>query len=296
MTLNPTSHVHEAKDVLSRLMAAFEQREQTSAARLATYPPIKPCPTCGNPAEIDKNSLWDGDTGAPLEPNYRCGPCSDRAAHRRQITHLQRLQITAGIPSDVRHATLANFSVNCSNVRTDPGYSTPAQFLAATQAFLSRDIRNLFLAGSVGIGKGHLAAAVANHYFGFGFSNIIWTEVSQLFRDYHGAYKDSSTERLVAPLKSALLLVLDEICLRDLPADGEEILFSVIDARHKKGRPTILLGNQPALHTAKWLGERVTDRLKSGGHQFHFGQWDSMRGNAADGATALSNPNPSFSL
>lgn len=80
------------------------------------------------------------------------------------------------------------------------------------------------------------------------------------------------------------LLILDELCLRDLPADGEEILFTLFDSRQKTARRTLCLGNKPAQETRLWLGDRISDRLRSGGVTFCYGAWQSMRGGAGDGA------------
>jgi DNA replication protein DnaC len=285
-TTSPTPPTAEEPDVFARLMNAYNAREKTTVERLARYPKTKPCDVCQHPAVIDPNSIWDSETGAATEPVYRCGPCADRAAHERQVRHFIAQQNAAGIPADVRHATLENFRVDRPNVKNQEGYDSPSQFLTVVKDLLNRKVRNVFLCGNVGIGKGHLAAAVLNSYLLRGHNNVLWVELTSLFRDYHRAYKDNSTERVIAPLIRASMLVLDEICMKDLPADGEEILFAIVDGRHKSNRPTLLLGNKPGFDTRKWMGERIIDRLKSGKHEFVFGDWDSMRGSTHDGATA----------
>jgi DNA replication protein DnaC len=285
-TIAPINDTAKEPDAFARLLNAYNQREKTTAQRLANYPKTQPCLTCKHPAEIDPNSLWDSETGAATEPTYRCAPCADRAAHERQVKHLIARQTAAGIPTDVRHATLENFRIDRPNVKTLEGYYTPSQFVEVVKALLNRKVRNVFLCGTVGIGKGHLAAAVLNSYLLRGHNHVLWVELTALFRNYHRAYEDKSTERVIAPLITVTMLVLDEICMKELPKDGEEILFAIVDGRHKANRPTLLLGNKPAVETRKWMGERVIDRLKSGGHDFLYGEWDSMRGANHDGATA----------
>jgi DNA replication protein DnaC len=188
-----------------------------------------------------------------------------------------------GIPFDVCGSTIDNFHLDRPNVKTGEGFNSPSKFLEFAEMHRCGEIRNLILAGTPGIGKGHLAAALAIEAIDAG-KRVAWIECARLFGSYHAAYATQSTDRVIEPLVSADLLVLDEICLRKLPEDGEEILFTVLDGRHKAKRQTILLGNKTAKETRAWLGERIRDRLNSGGLRFAFGEWDSMRGNDADGA------------
>jgi DNA replication protein DnaC len=265
---------NEIESKLAELMASFERR---NAQTLQFYdqvftstPKTSDCPVCGHAAYLDETSLI-GIYGEPRTPRYVCPPCQVKRDDQRRQQRLTRL----GIPADVHKATLANFQLDRPNVK--PGTDAPQKFLELCRRFQSCQIRNLILSGTVGIGKGHLAAALAIEAHDAGHS-IAWHEISALYRAFHRAYESNDTEKIIAPLQSASLLVLDEIALRPQPADGEEILFSIIDARHKARRQTILLSNLPAPEIRSWLGERVTDRLRSGVLGFCFGQWDSMRG------------------
>ena len=221
-------------------------------------------------------------TGRPI---YRCPLCvGDDKATRRQ----HRI-VSAGIPADVRHATLANFDVNRPNVKPSrvenqpTGCVSPQTFLAKAKAFHAREIRNLVLCGETGIGKGHLAAALAIDALDAGFP-VVWSECSTLFRSVHQSYSQDGPEAIYNKMAGGVLFVLDEICFADLPKDGEEILFTVFDRRHKAGLQSILLGNAPAENVRKWLGARIVDRLRSGNAAFCYGAWASMRGSQNDGA------------
>lgn len=221
-------------------------------------------------------------TGRPI---YRCPLC---VGDDKQTRRHHRI-VSAGIPSDVRHATLDNFDLNRPNVRPSridgvaTGCVPPQTFLAKSKAFRSREIRNLVLCGEPGIGKGHLAAALAIDALDAGFP-VVWSECSTLFRAVHQSYSQDGPEAIYNKHAGGVLLVLDEICFADLPKDGEEILFTIFDRRHKAGLQSILLGNAPAENVRKWLGERIVDRLRSGNAAFCYGAWDSMRGSQHDGA------------
>jgi DNA replication protein DnaC len=227
-TTTPSDHI-------DRILAALEKRGQQTLARLASLPKSKRCPDCAHVAHLDASSLY-ADLGAPQEPAYICPACSERERKDRFVRRLDR----AGIPADVRSATLENFRIDRPSAATGSGYSSPAQFLAAARRFAVGEIRNLVLAGGVGIGKGHLAAALCIRAMRGG-KRTAWAECARLFRDFHRAYETRTTEQVIAPLIRADILVLDEICLRKLPDDGEEILFAILDPRHKAKRQTILL-------------------------------------------------------
>src|SRR5690606_255974 len=122
--------------------------------------------------------------------------------------------------------------------------------------------------------KGHLAAAIAMQRMRDGES-VAWVECSRLFGEWHTAYSHNSTDFVRDRYAKPDLLVLDEICLRDLPQDGEEILFAILDRRQKSALPTLLLGNQPAEGAKEWLGGRIVDRLRSGKVAFCYGEWES---------------------
>jgi DNA replication protein DnaC len=259
---------------LERLQAQWAEMD----AKLDALPQEQDCPVHGaGCAKLDRQNMRG------TEPLYTCPACeADKKAAAASKRRTERL-MSAGVPSDALHATLDNFDTNRPNV--NPGFHTPAKFLAAAKALNEGRARNLILCGSPGIGKGHLAAAMAIAAYDAGKS-IAWIDCFGLFRAVHAAYGDEKSDPrdITSGLGSVHLLVLDEIGLRQLPADGEEILFTILDARHKAAKQTILLGNKTAAEVKTWIGSRINDRLRSGGVVFCYGEWDSMRGSDADGA------------
>ena len=264
-------------DVLktNQMLERIFSRSNIFENQLGEAPAVISCPNCDHPANKDIEESWRQKRVVHI-----CNNCAENTRQQKIGAAIER----AGIPTDVREATIENFAVNRPGVVTGTGFQTPEQFRSAAIRFKEKGKRNLILGGTVGIGKGHLAAALAIHFISQGWK-VAWIECSRLFRDYHAAYKTNSNEEMADRLGTVGLLVLDEICLRDMPADGEEILFSILDRRHKDSKPTILLSNKPAIEVKKWLGDRITDRLRSGGVIFAYGEWQSMRGTTADGAT-----------
>lgn len=259
---------------LDKLEATIRARSEAFDAMLDAQPQRKPCDVHGTPSLINREA-----SRAAAAPVWTCPACeSERLAKR----HAKRIE-AAGIPADVRHATIENFDINRPDAKIGSGFVAPAKFVEAAIRFQAGEVRNVGFAGTPGLGKGHLAAALAIGALVNG-KTAAWIECARLFNAYHRAYKDDTTESVTDKYAAAHLLVLDEICLRDLPADGEEILFGILDRRHKAGLQTIFLGNAPAEAIRKWLGSRIVDRLRSGGVAFCYGEWASMRGNEGDGA------------
>lgn len=260
---------------IDRLSRAAGARFDAFSAHLDSLPQTAPCPRhSATSARLNREASFDANA-----PVYDCAECAEDRRKKRLVKRI----IAAGIPADVRQASLANYDRDRPNVKTGEGYKTPEQFHAIATAFLAGAGRNVAFCGTPGIGKGHLGAALAIEMLKAGKS-VAWVECARLFVEYHKAYSTNSTDDIISAYADAELLVLDELCLRDLPADGEEILFAILDRRHKAGRRTVLLGNKPAKAVAEWLGGRISDRLRSGGISFCFGEWDSMRGKDGDGA------------
>lgn len=263
--------IAEAK--IEGLLEKLKARRLEFQAQLETAPRYRICKHHSDQQEV----LLTDESWEKGQLFYSCQRCETEAKSRKRLMRIAAV----GIPQDVHHATLENFDTERQGV--NPAYQTPLQFLQAADKFSRGEARNLILAGKPGIGKGHLASAIAILAMDKGES-VAWIDCAGLFGLYHRAYENDRTEDIVRRFANADLTVLDEICLRSLPADGEEILFAILDKRQKAGRQTILLGNLPAGPTRDWLGGRIYDRLKSGGCLFRYGEWESMRGTDRDGA------------
>lgn len=261
---------------LDQLLESIRAKSEAFMAMLDAQPQTRKCHVeTHRPANLNQEASLKA-----AEPVYTCAECEHEAYLSRMTSRIEK----AGIPADVRHATLANFRPDRLGVKCGEGMVGPLKFLEKAGDFANGKLRNLVLAGSPGIGKGHLAAALCIQAI-FKGQSVKWAECARLFSEYHRAYSKDATEPVIEAHARPTLLVLDEICLRDLPADGEEILFAILDRRQKAGRRTILLGNHPAVTAKAWLGARICDRLRSGGIAFCYGEWDSMRGTQQDGAS-----------
>ncbi len=272
-----TQSPHDESGRVEALLDAMQARVEAFEQELQALPAQRPCPH--HPTRQAK--LKRSASFAARAPVYICAYCvraSQRQARQHALLH-------AGIPPEVVHANFSNF-ITERPLPPDYDKHTPHQFLQACQRFAAGDWRNLILCGTPGIGKGHLAAAVAGLQHDAG-ATVRWMNCPELFRRCHAAYRDQTVETLLRRCSSPALLVLDELGLRELPADGEEILLAILDRRRQSSLQTLLLGNHPADVLRHWLGSRITDRLRSGGVCLRYGEWESLRGTSLDGACGV---------
>ena len=103
----------------------------------------------------------------------------------------------------------------------------------ATCAFI-RQHRNVLICGQTGVGKSHLAQALAHEAARQGFDSIV-TTADALLRHVHAGRADGTHERRLASYVRPPLLVIDDFGLKPLPPSGPADLYDVINERYEKG-------------------------------------------------------------
>ncbi len=123
--------------------------------------------------------------------------------------------------------------------------------------------RWLVLAGSIGCGKTHLAAAIANHRYKLGQS-AIFVVVPDLLDDLRATYSpDSHTtfDRTFEGLKQCPLLILDDLGAQASSPWAKEKLFRLINHRHNGRLPTVVTTNLSSDEMMKETDLRIVSRL-----------------------------------
>ena len=124
----------------------------------------------------------------------------------------------------------------------------------------------LVVVGSVGTGKTHLSASIANDLIHQGYAPLFTSVFSAVQHVKDSWRKDSEFSELQAirHFVKPDLLILDEVGVQ-FGSDTEKlIIFDIINKRYSEQLPTIVLSNLDLGGIEKFLGTRVYDRLREG--------------------------------
>jgi DNA replication protein DnaC len=109
----------------------------------------------------------------------------------------------------------------------------------ATCQFI-RQHRNLLLCGQTGVGKSHLAQAIAHEAARQGF-DILLTTAHGMLTHLHAGRADGSQERRLMTYLRPDLLIIDDFGLKPLPPSGPSDMYDVINERYKCSKRIILM-------------------------------------------------------
>ncbi len=175
---------------------------------------------------------------------------------QRQQTRLQRLSRRAVFPF---LKTIDDF---------DFTYQSTLR-LSLLGSALSSDFitegRCLILSGKPGRGKTHLAVAIAYRAIQNGF-DAVFTTAAQLIDELSAAFRAGGLAAALVPYTHPALLVVDEVGYLTYGTDAANMLFHVVNDRHKRKRSMIFTTNKSpnawgrVLHDED-LAQAIVDRV-----------------------------------
>jgi DNA replication protein DnaC len=105
-------------------------------------------------------------------------------------------------------------------------------FDLATCAFI-RQRRNVLICGQTGVGKSHLAHALAHEAARQGF-DILGTTAHQMLAHIHAGRADGTADKRLQSYLRPHLLIIDDFGLKPLPPQGSADFYDVINERYEK--------------------------------------------------------------
>lgn len=138
------------------------------------------------------------------------------------------------------------------NVRR--AYQFAVEFAAEPQGWF-------VLTGGNGCGKTHLAVAIANTCIEHGMP-VLFIVVPDLLDELRAAYapnSDVSYDKTFNDVRSAPLLVLDDLGTQSSTAWAEEKLFQIVNYRYNAALPTVITTNRTMDELPVRLASRITD-------------------------------------
>lgn len=117
------------------------------------------------------------------------------------------------------------------------------QLLQLASCDYIRHKHNVLICGPTGVGKSHLAQALAHEACRLGF-DVLFVNAHKMLQHLHGGRADGTLERRLQTYLRPDLLILDDFGLKPLRSPGPEDLYDMINERYEKG--SILLTSNRA--------------------------------------------------
>lgn len=244
--------VDEASDALG-LDATEEEKEKLGHWIVGAWEDQKSCIDC---TKSDDDVLACGqrtlirEDGIIRPVTRRCERYHTVCAARRTA----RLFGTSHLGDRFKTRTFNTFRVTADNAAAYQACRTLADNF-------THGARGLFLSGTCGTGKTHLAGAIVHALIRKGHRAILMT-TTKLLDTLKSAFGDNErTARIKEELAAADLLVLDDIGAEYISDWAKSELFNLLNERYEMNKTTILTTNLSIEALTARLGQRTISRI-----------------------------------
>ena len=214
--------------------------------------PAAPCPLCGGTGFVRLDvPLGHPDFGRAL-------PCRCREQERlnRKVQSLQGMSSLNALQA----LTFESFIAEPSHLNAEKAYNLRRAYETSLQFAHDPDGWLVFVV-TYGCGKTHLAAAIANARLALGEPALFMVVPDLLdhLRATYSPYSDVRYDTLFEQLRSAPLLILDDLGTQSSTPWAQEKLFQLLNHRYNMRLPTIITTNQSLDDMEPRLRSRLQD-------------------------------------
>jgi len=216
----------------------------------ATPPRAEPCPICKGAGFLRRDVPVD-------HPDFgKVVPCVCRATEirNRQLRHLRIISNMEAL----EHFTFASFQPNGVGIGPASSLSVSTAYQQARE-FAEHPSGWLVLLGGYGCGKTHLAVAIANYHIERGQPAlfVVVPDLLDHLRATYGPHSTASYDERFEQIRSAPLLILDDLGTQAATPWAQEKLFQLFNYRYNTRLPTVITTN----HTLEEIDPRIRSRL-----------------------------------
>ena len=249
-----------------------------SPFEITTFETGEICPICGEKLRRVRSIYGEHTLNCKCEEEKLEREKAERIANGQKLVR-EQMQKNAGIGQRWRGKTFANFYPR-PNQRGE--YDAIRGWAAAYDP--KKTTEGLLLCGAVGVGKTHLATAIANSVI----ANLSIDEYTAKKAEESGRYENSETPAIVIStvellsrvrrsfdkknsdkdndlierVKNVRLLILDDLGVEQDSGWVRETLFEIVNHRYSEELPIIITTNATPEELKNQVGARTFDRIR----------------------------------
>lgn len=225
-------------------------------------------------------------------PAYKDCDCSQAVAERKKNYEIERLRIeeekkqkeierqqrlaeeekrkinelfgNSGMSKRALDCTFEGYQPTFQNAKA---FETCSGYAKNFDSVLSSNRNGLFITGECGVGKSHLAFAVANSLIKKGYSVIAMTMIDLLLKLKSSFKSEIQTEEEILKIyEDCVLLVIDDLGKEKPTEWALQMIYTIVDRRYNAKKPIIVTSNFNASELIKKfgdtsIGKAIVDRL-----------------------------------